>query len=73
LYAKNIIDTAFSYDDGTGATTFFEHVNFQPRASKAQKFYFLQNGPYLEEAEITPGNRPDTRIRPLALTNDHGR
>ena len=44
-YAKNVIDTAFSYDDGTGVTTFFEHVNFQPRASKAQNFYFLQNGP----------------------------
>jgi hypothetical protein len=25
---------------------FFEHVNFRPRASKAQNFYFLQNGPY---------------------------
>ena len=24
---------------------FFEHVNFQPRASRAQHFYFLQNGP----------------------------
>jgi hypothetical protein len=45
--AKNIIDTAFSFEDRGGATVFFEHVNFQPqpRASKAQKFYFLQNGP----------------------------
>jgi hypothetical protein len=25
---------------------FFEHVNFQPRASKAQNIYFLKNGPY---------------------------
>jgi hypothetical protein len=42
-----IIDTAFSFEDRGGATVFFEHVNFQPRASKAQKKYFLQNGPYL--------------------------
>ena len=35
-HAKNIIDTAFSFEDG--ATTFFGHVNFQPRASKAQNF-----------------------------------
>ena len=27
----------------------------------------------LEEAEIIPGKDPDTRIRPLTLTNDHGR
>jgi hypothetical protein len=27
----------------------------------------------LEEAEIIPGKNSDTRIRPLALTNDHGR
>jgi hypothetical protein len=27
----------------------------------------------LEEAEIIPGKYPDTRIKPLALTNDHGR
>jgi hypothetical protein len=33
---QNIIDTAFSFEDRSGATTFFEHVNFQPRASKAQ-------------------------------------
>jgi hypothetical protein len=45
-YAKNIIDTAFSFEDRGGETVFFEHVNFQPRASKAQHFYFLQNGPY---------------------------
>jgi len=45
-HAKNIIDTAFLFEDRGGATVPFEHVNFQPRASKAQKFYFLQNGPY---------------------------
>jgi hypothetical protein len=44
-YAKNIIDTVFSFEDRSGATMFFELVNFQPRASKAQKYYFLQNGP----------------------------
>jgi hypothetical protein len=27
----------------------------------------------LEEAEIIPGKHPDTRIKPLALTNNHGR
>jgi hypothetical protein len=27
----------------------------------------------LEEAEIIPGKHPDTRIKPLALTNGHGR
>ena len=27
----------------------------------------------LEEAEIIPGKDSDTRIKPLALTNDHGR
>jgi hypothetical protein len=27
----------------------------------------------LEEAEIIPGKHSDTRIRPLTLTNDHGR
>jgi hypothetical protein len=27
----------------------------------------------LEEAEIIPGKGPDTRIKPLALTNGHGR
>jgi hypothetical protein len=27
----------------------------------------------LEEAEIIPGKHPDARIKPLALTNDHGR
>ena len=27
----------------------------------------------LEEAEIIPGKHSDTRIKPLALTNDHGR
>jgi hypothetical protein len=27
----------------------------------------------LEEAEIIPGKDSDTRIRPLTLTNDHGR
>jgi hypothetical protein len=27
----------------------------------------------LEEAEIIPGQDSDTRIKPLALTNDHGR
>jgi hypothetical protein len=26
----------------------------------------------LEEAEIIPGKDPDTRIKPLALTNGHG-
>ena len=44
--AKNIIDTAFSFEDRGGVIVFFEHVNFQPRASKAQIFYFLQSGPY---------------------------
>ena len=38
--------TAFSFEDRSGATFFFEHVNFQPRVPKAQKKYFLQNGPY---------------------------
>jgi hypothetical protein len=32
--AKNIIDTTFSFEDRGGVTVFFEHVNFQPRASK---------------------------------------
>jgi hypothetical protein len=27
----------------------------------------------LEEAEIIPSKDPDTRIKPLALTNGHGR
>jgi hypothetical protein len=27
----------------------------------------------LEEAEIIPSKHSDTRIKPLALTNDHGR
>jgi hypothetical protein len=27
----------------------------------------------LEEAEIIPGKDSDTRIKPLTLTNDHGR
>jgi hypothetical protein len=27
----------------------------------------------LEEAEIIPGKNSDTRIKPLALTNGHGR
>jgi hypothetical protein len=27
----------------------------------------------LEEAEIIPGKGSDTRIKPLALTNGHGR
>jgi hypothetical protein len=27
----------------------------------------------LEEAEVIPGKHPDTRIKPLALTNGHGR
>jgi hypothetical protein len=27
----------------------------------------------LEEAEIIPGKGPDTRIKPLALANGHGR
>jgi hypothetical protein len=27
----------------------------------------------LEEAEVIPGKDPDTRIKPLALTNGHGR
>jgi hypothetical protein len=27
----------------------------------------------LEEAEIIPGKHSDTRIKPLTLTNDHGR
>jgi hypothetical protein len=27
----------------------------------------------LEEAEIIPGKDSDTRIKPLALTNGHGR
>jgi hypothetical protein len=40
--ANNIIDTAFSVEDRGGVIVFFEHVNFQPRASKAQIFYFLQ-------------------------------
>jgi hypothetical protein len=44
-YVKNIIDGALSFEDRSGETMFFEHVNFQPRASKAQNFYFLQNGP----------------------------
>jgi hypothetical protein len=45
-HAQNIIDTAFSFEERSGATVFFECVNFQPRASKAQNFYFLQNGAY---------------------------
>jgi hypothetical protein len=47
-YAKNIIDTAFSFEDRSGATMSFEHVNFQPRASKTQKI-FSSNGPYHEK------------------------
>ena len=36
------------------------------------------SGPFLhltalKEAEIIPGKDPDTRIKPLALTNGHGR
>jgi hypothetical protein len=27
----------------------------------------------LEEAEMIPGEDPDTRIKPLAFTNGHGR
>jgi hypothetical protein len=27
----------------------------------------------LEEAEVIPGKHSDTRIKPLTLTNDHGR
>ena len=27
----------------------------------------------LEEDEVTPGKHSDTRTKPLALTNDHGR
>ena len=27
----------------------------------------------LEEAEVIPGKHSDTRIKPLALTNGHGR
>jgi hypothetical protein len=27
----------------------------------------------LEEAEIIPGKHPDPRIKPLTLTNGHGR
>jgi hypothetical protein len=46
-YAKSIIDTALSFEDRSGATMSFEHVNFQPRASKAQNFYFFQNAPCL--------------------------
>ena len=30
--AKNIIDTAFSFEGRGRATLFFEHMNFQPRA-----------------------------------------
>jgi hypothetical protein len=45
-HAKNIINTAFSFENRSGETMPFEHVNFQPRASKAQNFYFLQNSPY---------------------------
>jgi hypothetical protein len=34
---------------------FFEHGNFQPRASKAQNLYFLQNGPcfWIQVAMLT--------------------
>jgi hypothetical protein len=45
---KNVIDTgtafSFEFKDRSGVTMFFEHANFQPRASKAQKKYFIQNG-----------------------------
>jgi hypothetical protein len=44
-HTKNIIETAFSFEDRSGGTMFFEHMNFQPRASKAQHFYFLQKRP----------------------------
>ena len=44
--AHPAIDAALSFEDRSGATMFFEHVNFQPRASKAQ--LFLQNGPYCQ-------------------------
>jgi hypothetical protein len=27
-HAKNVIDTAFSFEDRSGATIFFEHMNF---------------------------------------------
>jgi hypothetical protein len=47
-HAKSIRDPAFSFEDRSGATMPFEHVDFQPRASKAQNFYFLQNAPYLQ-------------------------
>jgi hypothetical protein len=40
------VDTAFSFEDRSGATIFFKHVNFQPQAFKAQKKHFLQNGPW---------------------------
>jgi hypothetical protein len=57
--AKNIIDTAFSFEDRSGATMFFEHVNFQPRASKAQKNNFskrpLSKGIHKGEAGKTRG------------------
>jgi hypothetical protein len=33
---KNIIDTAFSFEDRSGTSMFFEHVNFQPPAPGLQ-------------------------------------
>jgi hypothetical protein len=38
-YAKNIIDTAFSFDfeDRSGIAIFFEYMNFKARTSKAKK------------------------------------
>jgi hypothetical protein len=44
-YVKNIIDTAFSFEDRSKATMFLEHVNFQPRVSKAKKIIFFKTAP----------------------------
>jgi hypothetical protein len=59
-----MIDTAVSFEDRSGATVFFEHVNFQPRASKAQNFYFLQNGPYCFVPSTGKNREPGVRVTP---------
>jgi hypothetical protein len=50
-HAKNIIDAAFSFEDRATMFMFFEHVNFLPRASKAQIFYFLQTAPIKNDGD----------------------
>jgi hypothetical protein len=38
--AKNIVDAAFSFEDRSGATMFFEHADFQAPGLQSPKFLF---------------------------------